>query len=246
MRPGASGGLSGGLSGADAPASRVVPLAPPAMSGSLFVLVRGLARVLVRAPTARRDRSASQVMLALVWPDELIGEIALLDAGTRSATICAHTDVEVLRLSGRAVSQCLLTNPFGYALLLRHLVRIVRRLTVQSANRVVLTPQQRLADVLCDMLGRLGEPTWRQGGALVVPRLTQDEFAQIIGVTRQRTNRLLLRLEDEHGVIAKDKVLTPDVPQSCRWLLGPSRRSFPLYRIIDEARLRAMACGERR
>lgn len=58
------------------------------MSGALFIITRGTARVVINGRTRRR-----------LGPGSFFGEISIIDPGPRTATVTAETDVELLSMT---------------------------------------------------------------------------------------------------------------------------------------------------
>src|SRR5437588_1799540 len=150
---------------------------------ALHVVLRG--RLAVRVTTS----IGSSVMLDVVGPGDLLGELAVLgDDDHRSATVVTLEPAETLVVRGavfeelRRADQRL--NEFAVAVLARRNRQLVARLaevvSVSAEVRVI----RRLADV-----ARLFEGA---EGATVVP-LTQDDLAGLAATTRETVNRALRR-----------------------------------------------------
>ena len=58
------------------------------MSGALFIITRGTAKVIINGRTRRR-----------MGPGSFFGEISIIDPGPRTATIQAETDVDLLSIT---------------------------------------------------------------------------------------------------------------------------------------------------
>ena len=80
-----------------------------------FVVVEGSATV------TRRGRK-----VATVGPGSFFGELALLDQGPRTATVTAHTDMQLLVLSSRAFSAILYDMPSVSRGILRGMAKRLR------------------------------------------------------------------------------------------------------------------------
>ncbi len=118
------------------------------------VLILRSGRVKVVAPSA----SGREIVLAFHGPGELVGELAALDGGVRSAGMVALEPVDVLALAPDEFRAFLDAHPGGALALVRTLgqrlrdadVRLMEFATVDTLGRVAI----RLAE-LCD---RFGEP----------------------------------------------------------------------------------------
>jgi CRP-like cAMP-binding protein len=151
---------------------------------ALHVVLRG--RLAVRVTTAL----GSSVMLDVVGPGDLIGELAVLgDTGHRAATVVTLEPAETLVLRGVVFEElrqrdARLTE-FALGVLARRNQQLVARLaevvSVSAEVRVI----RRLADV-----ARLFE---REGDDSTVVPLTQDDLAGLAATTRETVNRALRR-----------------------------------------------------
>lgn len=96
-------------------------------SGSMFVILTGGVRV-VRTP---RDL-ARPVLLAVIGPGDVVGEMGLLDGGPRSATVTALGETVTVEIDAPTLARCVAEHPDLYAGLLRVLSRRLR-----STNELV-------------------------------------------------------------------------------------------------------------
>jgi CRP-like cAMP-binding protein len=143
-----------------------------------------------------------EVVLALRGPGELIGEMAALGAGRRTATGIAVDDVEAGFLAARELARFLHEHPDAAMVLIRMLVR---RLTEATRDVVDLATQDsvgRLAKRLVDLSTEHGSP--REGGTQIELALTQDELARWTGATRETVSRAL-RLMRQLGWVNTDR-----------------------------------------
>jgi CRP-like cAMP-binding protein len=131
----------------------------------------------------------SSVMLDVVGPGDLLGELAILgDEGRRSATVVSLEPAETLVVRGVVFEELRQTharlNEFAVGVLARRNRQLVSRLaevvSVSAEVRVV----RRLVEV-----ARLFET----GEGLTVVPLTQDDLAGLAATTRETVNRALRR-----------------------------------------------------
>ena len=124
-----------------------------------------------------------------VAPGETIGEIGVLSAGPRSATIQATVPCELLVLPGSAVIDLISTRPGLAIALLSRLSNIVRRVTGVAADLVFLDLRQRVAKYLLEHE--------ESAARLARPSVTQAELAASVGASRQRVNACLRKFQDQ-------------------------------------------------
>jgi uncharacterized membrane protein len=108
------------------------------------------------------DASKQTIIIDVLEPGELCGELSLLDGGVRSATACALTDVEVLVLERDEFIKFLNARPDASLDLIRALVKRIRRADallkerVQDPNKIIeenITLGDRLADAVASFGG---------------------------------------------------------------------------------------------
>ncbi len=142
----------------------------------LFVLVDGA--VAITIASAEGDR----MVLARLQPPDVLGEIALLDGGPRSAAAEALEPTSVLVLSRTAFLDLMAQPPFVEQLL-RSLGGLVRRLSEQASDFVFLDLPGRLAKVLLRLAA--------DGGSPPEVTATQGRLAEMVGGSRQSVNQIL-------------------------------------------------------
>jgi len=150
---------------------------------ALYVMIEG--EVEVRTS----HESGRDVRLAALKPFALIGEMAVLDGGERSADICAIRRTRLLRISRETARAALETEPKALLDLVGELIRRLRAANTGLEDAALLDLGARLAQRLLDEAG---------DGALVT--LTQTELARRIGASREKVNRKLHEWCDEGWV----------------------------------------------
>lgn len=149
----------------------------------LVVVVEGLIKIIVSS-----DRG-DEMVLATLGPGEVLGELALIDQGPRSASAVAVQPTTALVISRAALLAAMQRNPALLDALLRTLGGLVRRLTEQATDLVFLDLGGRVAKLLVQQAERQSEQPDRR---LVVDlHLTQTELAQLVGASRPAVNRVL-------------------------------------------------------
>ena len=149
---------------------------------SLYLIETGEVKL-----TISGDRGKS-VTLALLGPGTFFGEMSLLDGGPRSADATARVDCGLGVLDRDQFIPFLAAHPPATARLLSILSRRLRRTTDQVHDACFLTIPARVAKVLLQYTD-----TQRPSpdGVLSVPRLTQEELAEMVGGTRESVNKCL-------------------------------------------------------
>lgn len=144
----------------------------------------------------------SDVILAILGAGEILGEMSVIDGLGRSANAVTMEPTSFAWMDRTTFTHCLQTMP----VMAHNMVGVLsRRLRLANAHIESLTTQDvagRVAHQLLALVHEYGEPAG--GGNLVIPlRLTQADFAGLIGATRVRVNQVLVTFK-EHNYISVD------------------------------------------
>ena len=143
-----------------------------------------------------------EIILNMVDPGQLFGEIALLDGKERSADATAMGKTELLILDRRDFLPFLERNPKIAVQLIEVLCDRVRRTSEMVESIAFLDFGARLARLLLQMAENYGKPT--DDGLLIDLRISQADLGNLIASTRESVNRQLSAWTQE-GVIAVDQ-----------------------------------------
>ncbi|MBB4642274.1 Crp/Fnr family transcriptional regulator [Rhizorhapis suberifaciens] len=153
---------------------------------SLIILLEGQARVTVYSANGR------EIVLEYVGAGAVLGEIALLDGGRRTASVIAMERLRYIAI-GRAAFETLLAGNHQIAL------RIMRELALRlrMANQTIETDRAyaagpRLARFMLRLMRGEGKP---------VIAFSQTELSMFAGISRENINRQL-SLWSQAGVTA--------------------------------------------
>lgn len=155
-------------------------------------------------------RGGRELALNIVGPGSLIGELALLDPGPRSASAVALDPVRVLVLHRRDLLPFLHSHPDAAMSMMTALVQHIRQLSADLQAHTALALPQRLWRVLTDLANRFGHDTPQ--GRLIDVSLSQGELGQMVGASRESINKQLRiwrqadRLTIEGGYITITRV----------------------------------------
>jgi CRP/FNR family cyclic AMP-dependent transcriptional regulator len=157
-----------------------------APGGSLVVLRSGACTV-YRRP-GQRDRAA----LVHLRAPAVLGEVTLLDGSPRTATVEATEDADGVELRREDLLVVLRQSPALLDALLVQLGTLVRRLSDQAAEHVLLDLGGRVARTLVALAGETGHV-----------HLTQSRIAELAGGSRQSLN-IVLRTFARRGLVQVD------------------------------------------
>lgn len=157
---------------------------------TLFIILKGLARVSMVAANGR------EIILDYAEPGHVLGEIAFLDGGDRTATVEAIEAVEALILTRGAFADIIEKHK---GLSLRLLKAMARRLrqnnAVIEADRAY-TSGPRLARFLLRLM--MGDGTGPENQLKLA--LSQGELGNFAGMSREQINRQLSAWA-ENGIV---------------------------------------------
>ena len=161
---------------------------------TLLVLCEGQVKVVLGSETGE------EAVLVTLGGCEVLGEIAVLDGATRSASVVAMEPTTGLLLTRATVLDVMARHPAVLDAMLRALGGLVRRLTEQAGDLVFLDLGARLAKLLL----RLAEdrPT-TDAGIVLDTGLSQSDLAAMVGASRPAVNRVLHMLA-ARGLITVD------------------------------------------
>jgi CRP-like cAMP-binding protein len=137
-----------------------------------------------------------EIILNYCDPGELVGEIAMLDSGPRTATVSAVVESTVLLLPSKAFIAVLLANPDSMIGVMRVLARRVRQANEVIESDRTFSMARRLARALIKLL----DPEWADGRLRYKP--SQSDIGAFAGLARENVSRLLSEWEDE-GIIGR-------------------------------------------
>lgn len=148
---------------------------------SLVVIAKGRLRVTVRSA------DGAEFALTLLGAGDTLGELSVVDGGTRSADAEALDECTVITIDRDAVMRAVRTSPELAEQVLHRLASDLRRLTDLAADLVFLDLPRRLAKLLLE----LGAPS-PEGPQLT---MSQEDLAHHVGATRQSINAALRGFE---------------------------------------------------
>jgi CRP-like cAMP-binding protein len=153
----------------------------------LYVVCTGTVKISV--PSA----DGNDAVFNLIGEHEIFGEIALLDGGPRTADATAMTDCHLMVIERREFLQLVRSQPDIAVKIMEVLCARLRHTYEQVENALFLDGPGRLAKVLL----RLAKDRQVSHGRVII---TQREIGQMIGMSRESTNKQLRNWEDRNWV----------------------------------------------
>lgn len=136
-----------------------------------------------------------EIILNYCSPGDVVGEIAMLDRGPRTASVSASEPSEVLVIPAPAFEAAALSNPESMMRLLRAMASHIRQLNLVVESDRTFSMAPRLARAMV----RLLDPD--NGKLRHNP--SQGDLGAFAGLARENVNRLLSEWE-EQGIIARE------------------------------------------
>jgi CRP-like cAMP-binding protein len=143
-----------------------------------------------------------ETILNVQGPEECLGELAMIDGAPRSATAVALDRVQALALYREDFLALVAQHPPVALAVMGGLAGMVRRLSSQVQDLMLLDARGRVAKKLLDLSEQHGRVT--PEGVRIDLRLTQQELAQMVGLTRVSVNQHLAWFQ-ERGILAADR-----------------------------------------
>jgi CRP/FNR family cyclic AMP-dependent transcriptional regulator len=150
-----------------------------------YIIVSGTVKIYVD------QADGSSVILAILGPGEIVGEMSILENSGRSANVVTLEESTLFWLHRDAFDACLQTMPALTYNLVRILSRRLRITSMQIQSLATLDVFGRVARQILAFAQEYGVPD-PDGGTLIPLRLTQTDLAGLVGASRVRVNQVLV------------------------------------------------------
>jgi CRP-like cAMP-binding protein len=148
---------------------------------SLFYLSKGKVKLTV---TSQQGKEA---IVTVLGDGEIFGEGCLAGQPLRMATAIAMTDCTLYRIEKPMMTQMLHEQHDVSKLFVKHLLSRNIRYEADLVDQLFNSSEKRLARILL-LLAHFGKESKSE---LVLPRVSQDELAQMVGTTRSRISHFM-------------------------------------------------------
>jgi CRP/FNR family transcriptional regulator, cyclic AMP receptor protein len=173
----------------------------------MVVVVRG------RVKVCTHSEDGKELVLNLINPGEVVGEIALLDGADRTADAVTLVDSDLLILERRDFIPFLQRHPDACMRLFAVLCERVRRTSELLEEALFLEGSSRLAKRLVHLAEVFGKPV--PGGVKIGISLSQQQLGNMVGMSRESMNKQLkqwrqdglIRIEDGCYVLTRPEAL---------------------------------------
>lgn len=177
-------------------------------STSLVIVAEGRVKVAVHSP------DGAELMLNIMEPEGVAGDVGIIDGGPRSATAETLTEAVIVFAPADAVRDLMKSEPFFSEQMSQRMAALVRRLTGTTSDLVFLDLPKRVAKMLVTACEE-------NGGNVADLGLTQSEVGARLGASRQSVNTALRNFA-RRGLIDFDhhQVRVLDLPALGRLAAG--------------------------
>jgi len=133
------------------------------------------------------SKHGKEAVVALLGIDEFVGEGCLAGQPCRMATATATEDSTIVRLEKKSMLRLLRTEPKFSELFTSHLLSRNIRIEEDMVDQLFNSSEKRLARVLL-LLAHFGKEGKREP---VIPKISQETLAGMIGTTRSRVSHFM-------------------------------------------------------
>jgi CRP/FNR family transcriptional regulator, cyclic AMP receptor protein len=153
------------------------------LADAVFYIQRGKVKLTVLSPSGR------EATLGLLDTQNFFGEGSLAGQSLRMGSASAMTDCEVQRIDKRAMIEALHREPTFSELFVSYLLARNVRYEEDLVDQLFNSSEKRLARILLILahFGKEGVP------ATVVPKISQESLAEMVGTTRSRVSFFMNR-----------------------------------------------------
>lgn len=141
---------------------------------------------------AGHSPEGKRITLTLLEPGTWVGEISLLDGGPHTHDVLAHGETLLVWLPPARGAQWLQAHPQLHAHFTRLMCERARAVYAWVEALVALPKPALIAHRLLTLVEAFGEPG--AGTAPLRIRLSQEDIATLVGLSRQRVNQEVQRL----------------------------------------------------
>jgi CRP/FNR family cyclic AMP-dependent transcriptional regulator len=167
---------------------------------TVLVVVHGYAKLSALTSGGR------EIVLDVVGPGDVFGELAVLTDQPRAATAVALAPCALLALDGRAFTHALERSPEAMFWMIRLLGRRVNRTTEQMTDGLDLPAPVRLAKALLELSAMRSKPV--KDGLRIELTLSQRELGGMTGLIRESINKHLGTWRDAGWLSLSGRAIT--------------------------------------
>lgn len=150
---------------------------------AVFYILKGTIRITVLS------RQGKEAVIATLGPGDFLGEGCLTGQRLRMATATATTDASLLKLEKKTIIGLLHDQPAFSEMFLSYVLGRNARIEADLVDQLFNSSERRLARMLL-LLAHVGK---EKEAASLVPKISQETLAEMIGTTRARVSFFMNR-----------------------------------------------------
>ena len=178
----------------------------------VYLVLRGTLKALTTSD------EGDDVVFSIMSVGELVGEIAFLGSPTRTATVTAIAESELLVIDRGDFLAFLKTHPEAAIKLMAVLAGRIKRISELVEDTLFLNLPIRLAKKLVHYASIYGETT--DAGVRIDLKLSQEEWGDLVGATRESINKQMRAWTEEGIVVTDHGYVTLRKPEALENLAG--------------------------
>jgi CRP/FNR family cyclic AMP-dependent transcriptional regulator len=153
---------------------------------SIFYIRKGKVKIAVVS------KQGKEAVVALLGPDEFVGEGCLIGQPKRLATASAMTDCETMRVDKTEIQRVLADEPAFSQMFIAHVLARNARIEEDLVDQLFNSTEKRLARLLLLLanFGKEGRPE------PIVAKISQETLAEMIGTTRSRVSHFMNKFRE--------------------------------------------------
>jgi CRP/FNR family transcriptional regulator, cyclic AMP receptor protein len=173
-------------------------------SDSLYIVLKGSVKV------TQASEDGHEKILDILGPDEIFGELAMLDGHPRSATVTTCESTDLAAISRKDFREFVSKHP---EIVWKVLASLCERVRKTSTDMLELSSREvpyRLLAALSQLTEKYGQVA-ADGSCLISENFGLNDLVAMVGSSREIVSRLLHRYQ-EQGLIelGKNKLIIPD------------------------------------
>lgn len=149
----------------------------------VYLVLSGSLKVLVS------DEEGREVILSMLGPGELFGEMGVLDDNPRSATVVAVIPSDLVVIAKTDFKRVLQENFEVSHYIMRNLVARLRKADRKIESLALMDVYGRVARLLLDMADTVN------GQQVVTRKISKQDIAKMIGASREMVSRVMKDLQ---------------------------------------------------
>ena len=148
---------------------------------SVFYIRKGKVKVAIVS------KEGKEAVIALLGPDEFVGEGCLIGQPKRLATASAMTECETMRVEKTEIQRVLKDEPAFSEMFVSHILTRNARVEEDLVDQLFNSTEKRLARLLLLLanFGKEGRPE------PILAKISQETLAEMVGTTRSRVSHFM-------------------------------------------------------